>query len=340
MIQLTLGQARPEVARICGDSGMTVTDDAVVGRINRAVQELMNEGEFPNIVDRWHIVAEDGMVVLPSFLDRLMQINVRGRPQTIASPWYQFVAYGPGTREDQQGFGRWWTDDGMILDRGEHPVKVEVPVIAGPWYLRVYTAVSEGATPPYCTIQGTDENGEIIRTEVDSVWINGEQIALDADETYVQSTKEFASITAFTKPETNGYIRLTAWNGSIEIDLSNYAPYDTTPSYHHYFSQWLNDLTAPTDSPLRVIQARCRKRYVKVREDTDLLLISNLPALSEMVIAQYKRDSDDMQSYAAHKQTAVDLMVKEANSYRGKSRLPGLTFQRGFAVGSDIPALR
>jgi hypothetical protein len=339
MIQLSLEEARPEVARRCGDAGLPVTDSSVVLRINRAVEELMNEGEFPNIVDRWRMVSVDGQIVLPSFLDRLMQINVRGRPQVVASPWYQFVAYGPGTREDQQGFGRWWVDDSMIIDRGEHPVRQDLPLVGGPWKIRIYAGVAE-ESGIYCTVQGTNVDGEIIRTQVSGEWINGERIAINHAVPYVESSEYFQTITAFTKPVTNGYVRMVAWDGLVELELSNYSPSDTVPSYHHYFSQWLYDLNAPDDSALRVVQARCRKRFTRVSEGTDILLISNLTALCEMVIAQYKRDSDDMASYAAHKQTAVDLMVKEANSYRGKSRIPGLTFQRGFSIGSDIPALR
>ena len=341
MIQLTLAEAIPEISRVCGDAGLAVTDAAVVSRINSAVKELMNEGEFPNVVDRWRIVSADGEIVLPTYLDRLFQINVRGIPQTINSPWAQFVAYGPGTTEDQCGYNRWWTDTATILDRGEWPTKVQLPIADGPWKLRIYTAVDEDvdSVPPECTIQGTNEDDEFIRT-LDGTWYNGERLEMDNGVAYTETTAEFKTITAFTKPVTNGYIRMTAWNGTTEVELSNYAPTDTTPSYHHYFSQWLNDLDADSDSPLRVVQARCRKRYVPASEDTDVLIISNLPALSEMVIAQYKRIADDMASYAAHKQTAVDLMRKEALSYRGKSRVPGLTFQRGYPIGSNLPALR
>lgn len=90
----------------------------------------------------------------------------------------------------------------------------------------------------------------------------------------------------------------------------------------------------------RIVRARCRKRFVPVAEDTDVLMISNLNALKEMVIAQWKRDSDNIQSYMAHAQTAVQIMKDEALAYRGQSRIPGIQFQRGFALGSNIPALR
>lgn len=347
MISLTYGEAKPEIARVCGVSGMAVTDPRVLVRTNQAILELVNEGEWPGVVDQWHIVASDGNVVLPTFLDRLEQINIKGCPQTIASPWYQFVSYGPGTPADNLSaeFGQWWTDFRMIEDRGEHPTKTLLPETGGPWRLRVYTSVDEtvitdgtGVTPA-CTIQGIDQNGQIVRTMVSqSSWFNGEQLSLDWNVPYVDSIQEYTSISAFTKPTTNGPIFLTATDGSTEIELSNYVFSDTTPSYHHYYSRWLQNLTSNGTS--KIIRARARKRFVPISEDTDVLLISNLPALKEMVIAQWKREADNLQSYMAHKQTAIELMKREALSYRGKARVPGITFQRGFALGSNIAAIR
>lgn len=349
MISLTYGEAKAEIARVCGVSGMAVTDPRVLVRTNSAVQETMNEGEWPNVVDRWHIIATDGHLVLPSFLDRLMQINIKGVPQTISSPWYQFCAYGPGTPSDcpQPEFGRFWCDERMIEDWGEFPTQVRLPETGGPWNLRVYTAVDENiltdgtSTPPVCTLQGTDSTGQIIRTsDGTSDYTNGEPVALDWTVPYVQTTQQFSTLAAFTKPVTRGPIKLTAWDGTTETVLANYIFSDTTPSYHHYFSNWLQTLTRFDTITTKIVRARCRKRFVPVVEDTDVLIISNLPALKEMVIAQWKRDADNLQSYMAHKQTAISLMNKEADAYRGKSRIPGLTFQRGFAIGSNIASLR
>lgn len=346
MIQLTYGEAKPEIARVCGVSGMSVADPRVLVRTNQAVQELANEGQYPNIVDQWHILATDGHIVLPTSLDRLLQVNIKGCPQTIASPWYQFVAYGPGTPADnpQAEFGQWWCDERMITDRGEYPTKTVLPEAGGPWELRIYTAIDEtiitngtGVTP-YCTIQGLDQNGQVVRSQLpDNSWINGVRVSMDSSFLYVAAAGQWTSISAFTKPTTNGPIRMTSWDGVTETELSNYLFSDTTPSYHHYFSQWLQNLSTTTN---RIVRARARKRFVPVVEDTDVLMISNLPALKEMVIAQWKREADNLQSYMAHKQTAIDLMKKEAEGYRGKSRIPGITFQRGFAIGSNIAALR
>lgn len=349
MIQLTYGQAKAEIARVCGVSGMAVTDPRVLVRTNAAIQELANEGEFPSVVDRWHIVANDGHLVLPSFLDRLMQINIKGVPQVISSPWYQFCAYGPGTPSDnpQGEFNRWWVDERMIVDWGEFPTQVRLPETGGPWNLRVYTAVNEDiltdgtSTPPECVLQGTDGEGQVIRmSNGTSDYTNGEAVSMDFAQPFTQTTQQFSTLATFTKPVTRGPIKLTAWDGTTETVLSNYLFSDTTPSYHHYFSDWLRTLTHYDTTPAKVVRARCRKRFVPVAGDTDVLIISNLPALKEMVIAQWKRDADSLQSYMAHKQTAISLMNKEAEAYRGKSKIPGLTFQRGFAIGSNIATLR
>lgn len=350
MNQLTLGQAKPQVASMSGNAGMVITDALVIQSINNAVQELMMEGDWPNVVDRYHVLCESGEITLPSHLDRLMQANIRGVPQTIASPWWQFVAYGPGTEEDRCGCGQWWGEfDGgwMISDRGEFPTRVSIPEDGadGPWTLLVTPQVQEAADA-CVTIQGLDGDGLVIRTDVSDgsgapEWINGIRVPIDGTAGVpVSDAQVFSEITAFTKETTNGYIKLEATNGTDTIELSNYLFSDTTPSFHRYFSQWLDSLSSGADDCLRFVRARCRKRFVPASLDTDVLIITNLNALKEMVIAQWKRAADDTEGYTLHKVAAVDLMKKEAAAYRGKSRIPGLTFQRGFPVGSSLPALR
>ncbi len=356
MIQSTLGDVRAVCAAVAGSSGMAVTNPLVVDYINAATKELMNEGAFPGVVDRWHIRAYSGKIVLPPELDMMLEFTVDGVPNTIMSPWAEFVNYGPAMAEDilprrNNLFRNWWgLTGGNVYDRGELPVYTPIPVSdgscscdeipVGPWNLRVYANVEETADI-YMTVQGLDDDGLIIRTQVPTsdgsglMWINGERISISNGSSYFESEKQFSKVTVVTKPETNGYVRLTAWNGTDEIELSNYAPWETTPSYHHYFSPRLAQLNREGGDPcLRVVLARCRKRYVPVVEDTDLLIIGNDIALQEMIIAQWKRQVGALDEYAAHKQTARDIMNKESLAYTGKVRMPALTFQRGSSVST------
>jgi len=342
---------------------MPVTSDGVRDKINLATQELMNEGAFPGIVDRWKIRAVSGKIVLPPQLDMLLEFTVDGVPQSVMSPWAEFVNYGPAMAEDilprTSAFinRAWWgMQGGNLYDRGEQPVYTVIPVSdgscgcadtpVGPWNLRVYANVEEDPDI-YLTAQGVKwDSEEIVRTYVPTSdgsgmeWINGERIPISNGSSFFESTEQYSKLTVITKPETNSYVRLTAWNGTDEIELSNYSPWETTPSYHHYFSPLLQDLNRmETNECRRVVLARCRKRFVEVQENTDILIISNVPALKAMVIAQWKRDAGAIDEYIAQKNTAVDIMKKEALAYTGKVRMPALTFQRGAALGT-IPFVR
>jgi hypothetical protein len=357
MIRRTWGDVKAILAQTAGTSGMPVTDERLREQANLAIEELMNEVDGPGVVDRWFVVATNGSLVLPPGYDRLMQITISGVPRELRSPWFQFVQYGPGIQDDERARNRFWCGPDVIHDVGEVCSMFQIPLSVGsacicddsednppgPWNIRVYGSVDEqvDGEDVYATVQGLDENGLIVRTQLSDgsgTWINGERLTITNGTGYTESVEQFSELTAFTKPDTNGYVRLTAWNGTTEIELSNYAPDETSPSYRKYYSPWLQK-HQESGQCCRAVLARCRRRYVPIEEDTDVLIISNLPALKAMMIAIWKRDASALDEYAAMKVTAVDILKKEAMAYRGKSRNPALTFTRGFSVG-ELPAIR
>ena len=341
MNQITLAQARPALTQVSGMTGMSVTDTRFIERLNLAQQELMFEGDFPGVVDRWLFRADQatGIVALPYIFDRLMQITVDGIPDTIVSPWFEFYGYGPGIQDDYDARGNLrysWTRD--VFDRGDSPVVTQIPDFndsrQGPWVLRVYATVDEDVDgdAPEINIQGLDPDGLIIRT-LDGSYYNGLNVPINFGVPYTQTTQEFSKITGIVKPETNGYVRLTAWNGSVEVELSNFAFNETAPSYRHYFVPRMHNLGYSGERQ-RIILARCRKRFVPVAADNDLLIITNINALKSMIVAQWKRDAGEYEAYMLQKQTAVDILRKEATGYLGKTKIPALTMQRGFSIGA------
>ena len=366
MIQKTFGQVKAVLAQVCGSSGMVVSDPRVMVRTNEAIQELMNEGNWPGVVDRWKIIATDGHITLPPQLDMLLEITTDGIPQQLMSPWAEFVNYGPGLQEDLLGNSsgqytrRWWKcGTGDVFDRGESPVREEIPVSSGsscvctdgtgsawdgPWYIRQYANPNTNeAAGAYSTIQGLDPDGLIIRSDISNgsgtEWINGVRVEITSGSSYVETTQAFSKITSYSKPQTNGYVKITAWNGITEVELSNYEPWETEPSYRKYFSPFLQARRCDDNPCRRVILARARRRFVPIEEDGDVLLISNVLALKSMLIAAWKREAGNLEEYVAQKLTAVDIMRKESVAYLGKVRTPALSFQRGFSLG-ELPAIR
>lgn len=311
---------------------------------------------LPGVVDRYHVRLDQrsGRLSLPYTLDRLIELTLDGVPLTIVSPWYEFVAYGPGIQDDYDDRGRCrynWFGIGVVTDRGEEPVRTIIPdeedSLDGPWVLRVYASVNEDVdgVPPVINLQGLDTDGLIIRTLSDGTadtYYNGVDVPIDFGVPYTQTTQEFSKITGVVKPETRGYVKLTAWNGTVEVELSNYAFNETAPSYRHYYVPRLRNRNFGSNGCChdRVVLARCHKRFVPVKEDNDLLIISNINALKCMFIAQWKRDSGDYDAYLIQKQQAVDILKKEALGYLGKARTPAISFSRGFPIGSSLPFVR
>lgn len=351
MNQVTLGQAKERLAPFCGATGMPRTDARVVTYINKAIEELMKTGDYPNVVDRWLFRANQltGVVALPYVFERLMQVTTDGVPRMIASPWFEFVAYGPGIQDDFDARGnrrRCWSE--TVTDRGSYPVQRQIPdpfELTGPWTLRVYTTLDEqeaASAPPNINIQGLDANGLIIRSlsngTGDFEYINGVNYPLDVGQAFTTSSQQFSKITGVSKPETHGYIRLTAWNGTDEVELSNYQFNETVPSYRHYFIPSIVKRCTDCDERDRIIMARCRKRFIPATQDEDILIIGELNALEEMIIAQWKRLSD-RDAYALHKTESVVLMRADAMAYYGKSRVPAIQFQKGFSLGA-VPYAR
>jgi hypothetical protein len=338
MIRRTLGQARAKLARIAGTSGFKMNDPRIVDRINDATEELMNEGDWPGVVDRYLFHSNSGDIILPPFLDRIMGVALNNIPYSMRSPWFEFVEFGPGPQTACN-----WIDE--VIDRDETPLQVSFPGTGGPYSLYTKCELNEtvaGVTPTMLVTGFRYNSRREVRSFFGTSYIDGEELNLT---TQFHGTAQWSEITGVVKPETNGYVELWATNGfpSQDVLLASYAPQETTPSYHAYFvpslkNQWISRNCCPPCNNTMDMQVlvRGRRRFVPVENDNDFLIISNLPALVSMLMAIQKREVSDIEGYGQYKGAAVDILRKEAFSYRGKARNPAITFDPGASMGDMI----
>jgi len=323
---------------------MSLSDARFIERLNLAQEEILNLGDFACTVQRWHILFDEttGELVLPYYLDRLMQVTVDRVPLQIMSRYAEFVNYGTGPRDDliftdsSPGvLPRCWNYD--CLDRGEVVSRFPIPIADGPWKLRIYAEVDEDVDgePPTINLQGFYQ-GKVIRSLTNGTsgdWYNGENLEIDIGQAYTETTHNFDKLSAVVKNTTNGYVRLTCWNGTTEIELAQYAPAQTTCSFRNYFIQ---SLWRPTQGVCnRVVLARARARYVPVAENDDVLTIGNIPALKAMCQSQYKRDCGNIQEAEYYLATCIRILRQESEAYSGKARTPAISFTRGFGIGTS-----
>lgn len=326
----TFGQLKAEIARVCGVSGMAVTDPRVMEKTNLAVEELLNEGDFPWTVERLIFRVYCGNIVLPTAFDRVMSMSVDGVPQQINSPWYEMTSFS-GWDWNWSNIGHGWWNDGFTLDRDEVFQFRDIPRDQV-YILSVSTQLpeEEGAT---ILFKSYDSALSPITTLVSGEWIEGQRIALS--QAPVLGSQPTSQIYGIVKPVTRGevYVYAIGQSDGARVHIGTYAPKDTSPFYRSYkiVGSWLDGCGC--------VLARCRRRYSPVTNDDDLVLCGNIPALKKMVQAVWYGDAGEPEKYAQYKAIAVDILKKEAMAYRGKSRVPAITFTRGFGLGS-VPSVR
>jgi len=333
MVKKTYGQMKSEIVRIGGVTGFNITDPRVKARFNHATQILMNEGDWPGVVDRYLFSVTDGNIVLPHFLDRILGVAINGLPYSQRNAWFEFVEYGPGYNN-----GVDWLE--TVIDRDEQPVTNRLPVGTG-WTLYTVGEVDEtiDTVRPYLTVMGRKTNARDVRSfYVGTGYIDGERLDINGDTpnyTYV-GTGLFETITSVVKPVTNGYVELWATSGTDTRQLATFAPKETNPSFHAYY---LPTFKLRNSDGIESVFVRARKRFYDVVDDDDLVIIGNVEAMKHMLMAINKSEASDLEGYMGYKTMAVDILKKEALAYRGKAKTPAITFQQGAVIG-DYPYVR
>jgi hypothetical protein len=345
MIRARYSDFQDQMARVAGTTGMSPTDPRVMDQTNLAIQELMDEADWPSLVARLQFNITKPRIVVPSDFDRILYLTINRTPLPMQSPWYEFIGDGPDYLDSPYGVPP--SDSSAqalinrfvgVLDREQMATFEDVPQDGNTYLPTIYGTANEltagNPNRPVLVLQGYDNNNNWIRTISASsgTWIDGMELPINGDTPpYAsQGTIPISQVTAITKPVTNGYVNLYATNGSNNVFLGSYAPQDTVPYYRSYRIPGLNEGTKYQ------VVARLRRRFRPIVSPADFLLITNLPALVTMLQAIYYREAKDLQNYTAYKQTAVDILRKEAKAYIGLQRQkPAISFGEGLGVRRD-----
>jgi hypothetical protein len=169
---------------------------------------------------------------------------------------------------------------------------------------------------------GKDINGQKIVTVDNGLSVNGAFILLDAP--FADSAYTLSELSVIEKPSTLGPVQLYGVDAAgVQTLLATFGTTERNPSYRRYFINGLPTQCADCDTPAGVIQVQAlvKLEFVPVANDTDRLLIGNIPALkNECLAIRYGSvDQGSARGMARenHKE-AIKILNEELVHYLGK----------------------
>ena len=302
-MKLIVSDIQAMIARVIG----TCTDDSrVYEYINQACRRLLHKGLWAGAYGRFTIFTNNGCITWPRQIETIEAVADCCAVGTVRNQWFEFQETGFGL---VNGGGQVCLGN-QLLDRG---TVVSYRDLSGGTnnYLRVYPGdLSDvGKT---ITLQGTDNNGQWIRTQSGGVWIDGEKVTLALP--YVQTTKKFTTLTGVIRQATNTVSRLYEYDATTlaETDIAVYDPDETLPQYRRSYLG--NRCNANEDKPVTVM---AKMRHINASTPNDYLIPPCADAIKLMVQAIRKEENDLLNEAVAYEAKAVQAVQEQTMQYLG-----------------------
>lgn len=227
--------------------------------LNQVVERIINSGQWKNMYGQVDYDSTTGYITLPRRYESIVGVTRVNFPTQPFSRMQEFMTSGPGYFDDTS------VDLRIILDQGDVCTQ------------EVQTTIGF----PRLTIAGTEDVGQIVRVYghdadgdpiFDSDGVEGIALTL-ANPTVTGSTEMF--VTQVVKPLTVGTVTLSAVVSGTPTVLSVYEPSETNPIYRRYK---VGTITARADDK-PVLRCLCKRRFVRLTQETDLVFPDNIAAL-------------------------------------------------------------
>lgn len=307
---------------------------------NEAQQRLVQTNEhFWGLFARYRFCVTNSCLVWPREIAAIEAVSICNRALPVRNQWFEFMESGPGLQgEGSDGQHRM---DGCIPNSYDRGTACTFSDIIGTGKkIKVYADIAEDPNA-VILLQGYDQNGNWITTQVNGEWIDGEYVGIST--TPQTSYNIFSSLVAVQKPITNGPVRLYEYNTSdaTQRAIAYYETDETNPSYRKSYVGGLrrNSCGSVSDGEceLKTVTVMAKLEFIPVRRDTDWLLIGNLPALKDCMQAILKWEMDLPQEAQYYFNKSVATLRQELSHYRGQSVVQPVRMQPRNVGGPAVP---
>lgn len=310
-----------EIQRVLG----TCDEAETFSKINEAIEELANLGNWDPMVIYMDICTSNCEVTLPDDVEVPLAINICGHPSDFRNKWFEFHLNGPGSEDCGCSCGYHWSDKG------------DFPTFRDPIDPSRIAAFPEGAEEEGANVRvyGFDHKDKWIMTQdCNGVLQDGFDVPiLFGMGSGMTTTQLVKRITRVSKPVTNSFIKLVALDpGSCKGGtlLGLFRPYITEPSFRRIVLSGVgsNELcTLPKTKTW--VRMRVRRKVYKVSQMSDSIPLHSVTALKQMVQAIKKYEADLLTEYAGYFSAAKAALEREQKSRSGPNQIK-IQFQHAY----------
>jgi hypothetical protein len=310
----------------------------VLSWINRATRRLLFApqsgeegwwGTYAKVV--FNVDPAAPFITTPRQIARLSALDLCRHPIRVQNQWFEFLDFGVGLQKQfTTGCASVASACGPIqaFDRGLVPTTNDLS--AGS-QLRI-TWTDNGDNLKQLFFSGLDINGMAIAALDNGVQINATPLTIDSSQPFVQSTIKFNRLDNIAKDVTLGFVNVYAIDpNGVQTLLQTLDPNQTTAAYRRYFIQNIPNRCHDCDSSAGTVQvtAIAKLDYIPVTCDPDFLIIGNMEALEEEMLAIRLNRMDDpaaKKESRQHHLNAIGYLNGELIHVEGKKR-PALNYR-------------
>lgn len=325
----TLGDAITAVSRFVEDGSGACDRDTVVDRVNEACERLMVKGDWKHSLVVVRARVNNQEFPLPREIESVRAINIDNGPSTVNSPYFRFMASGPGEERSWSGTGHKDFDE-----LGIFPVMFDIPSIdrpdgscseTGRTFASNGLQIMAFSTSPSdanlkVSLRGVDKyNTELGATEetfvpAEELQINswhGVEGTLTTPLSDLHSSERlYRQLTGWSKPQTAGYITLYA----VELStsrmwfLAKAHPNDTRPAWRRF------RLRGQTNCGSNILILG-KLGAVRMTDNEDILSIQSIPAVKHMVQCLEFENKQQLKNAMEYEATAIRLLSEQKQDY-------------------------
>lgn len=301
--RLTVAEVRAQTYHVVTPSD--ANDASFLAKLNDVTERMINHGVWPGVKGIVEFNATTGYITLPRRYETILGCVVNNWPRAVYGRYHEFLPGGPGFEKDLD------YDYGLLSDQ-EDVCTEGVQAAAGLIRLTIANATDANKT---VRVYGVDANGDTI---FDSTGKEGIAMTL-ANPTVTGSVSMF--VKAVSKAVTVGNVTISSVTDGTATELSVYEPTETDPLYRRYK---LGTITA-RDDETPAVRTLCKRRWIKLVNETDLVYPGNLGALKMGLLAamveetggKQLREAEDywtkcwqlLNSQIAHKRGAIRPII-------------------------------